>query len=372
MRTPTSNHISRTTLLLVPLLAASAVLGSLVNIRKDLPVKNFLEARERLQGIAYHTPLQFMAGLSEKYDCNIFVKREDLQVVRSYKIRGAYNKMSTTSLKLLNNGVVAASAGNHAQGVAFSCNRLKVSCKIFMPETTPQQKIKKVNGFGKSWVEIILVGINFDEAYAAAQAYTKKHGSTFVHPFNDLKVITGQGTVALEILEDIEFPVDYLFGGIGGGGFLSGVSSVFKQLSPDTKIIGVEPAGAASMYESLKQGKIIQLPSIDPFVDGCAVGRPGEYTYDILRQNVEEVLVIPEGKVCTSILELYNNEGIVTEPSGALTLAALDFYKDKIKGKTIVAVISGGNNDINRTDDIKKRSAEYEGRKKKEGEGASQ
>lgn len=166
--------------------------------------------------------------------------------------------------------------------------------------------------------------------------------------------------MALEILEDIDLPIDYIFGPIGGGGFLSGVSSLFRQLSPETKIIGVEPTGAASMYLSLQKGKVSQLDYLDPFVDGAAVGKPGEIPFDILRQCIEEIIVVPEGKVCTTILELYNNEGIVTEPAGALPIAALDFYKDKIKGKTIVIVISGGNNDINRTDEIKRRSEEYE------------
>lgn len=331
-----------------------------IDIPSVLPVKKFLESRERLQGIAYQTPLQYMAGLSEKYDCNIFVKREDLQVVRSYKIRGAFNKMSTTPREELNKGVVAVSAGNHAQGVAFSCKRLRVKCKIFMPEPTPLQKFNKVKKFGGDWVEIILTGKDFDGAFSAGDAYTKKTGSTFVHPFNDLGVILGQGTVGLEILQDIDQPIDFLFGPIGGGGFLSGVSALFSQLTPETKIIGVEPAGAASMYNSLKLGRITQFQNMDPFVDGCAVGLPGSLTFDILGQTVEEILVVPEGKVCTAILELYNNEGIVTEPAGALQIAALDYYKDKIKGKTVVAVISGGNNDINRTDEIKRRSQQYE------------
>lgn len=337
-----------------------------IDISKVLPVKRFLETRERLQGIAYHTPLQFMASLSEKYDANIFVKREDLQVVRSYKIRGAFNKMSSTPREELDKGVVAVSAGNHAQGVAYSCNRLKVKCKIFMPKPTPMQKIKKVEKFGRNWVEIILEGKDFDEAFSAGDAYTKKTGSTFVHPFDDLDVIVGQGTVGLEILQDIDQPIDFVFGPIGGGGFLSGLSSLFKQLTPETKIIGVEPEGAASMYTSLKLGKRTQFENMDPFVDGCAVGFPGKYTFDILSQTLEEIIVVPEGKVCTAILELYNNEGIVTEPAGALQIAAFDYYKDKIKGKTVVAVISGGNNDINRTDEIKRRSAQYEASHTKE------
>jgi threonine dehydratase len=318
-------HSMRNVLVAVAILSCCALS---VDIEKELPVKGFYEARQRLQGIAYHTPLQYMSGLSEKYDCNVFVKREDLQVVRSYKIRGAYNKMSTTPKDLLDKGVVCASAGNHAQGVAFSCSRLKVHCKIFMPAPTPAQKINKVKGFGREFVEIILIGKDFDEAFAAADSYSTKNKSTFVHPFNDLKVITGQGTTGLEIIEDIDLPIDFIFGAIGGGGFLSGVSSLFRQLSPETKIIGVEPAGAASMFTSFQKGKISQFQNMDPFVDGAAVGLPGTLTFDILRQTVHEILVIPEGKVCTTILELYNEEGIVTEPAGALTIASLDFYKE--------------------------------------------
>lgn len=234
----------------------------------------------------------------------------------------------------------------------------------------PDAKNQKVKKFGGDWVEIILTGKDFDGAFTAGDTYTKKTGSTFVHPFNDIDVIIGQGTVGLEILQDIDQPIDYIFGGIGGGGFMSGVSALFKQLTPETKIIGVEPAGAASMYNSLKLGKITQFENMDPFVDGCAVGLPGTITFDILGQTIEEIIVVPEGKVCTSILEMYNNEGIVTEPAGALPIAALDYYKDKIKGKTVVAVISGGNNDINRTDEIKRRSSEYEAQQRKLNEAA--
>lgn len=344
-----------------------SVVHSKFSLKAMFPLKEFLKARQRLQGIAYHTPLQYMQGLSEKYDCNIYVKREDLQIVRSYKIRGAYNKMSTTSKELLDKGVVAASAGNHAQGVALSCQKLGVHCKIFMPVTTPQQKISKVRNFGKSWVDIILIGENFDQAFKAAEDYLKESGSTFVHTFNDVKVITGQGTTALEILDDIDLPIDYIFGAIGGGGFLSGVSAVMKQYSPETKIVGVEPSGAASMYASFKANKIVALETMDPFVDGAAIGKPGENTFKVLKESLEEILVVPEGKVCTTILELYNDEGIVAEPAGALSIAALDYYREKIRGKTVVVVISGGNNDINRAEEIKRRSKEYEALRIQEG-----
>ncbi len=346
--------------LLLSILSILDPINTKVSIRDTFPLKEFHKARQRLQGIAYHTPLQYSQSLSEKFDCNVFVKREDLQIVRSYKIRGAYNKMSTTSRELLDKGVVAASAGNHAQGVAFSCNRLKVHCKIFMPSQTPLQKVNKVRNFGKEWVEIILSGINFDEAFKFADEYTQKTGSTFVHPFDDIKVITGQGTAALEILEDADLPIDYVFAAIGGGGFLSGVSAVFSQYSPETKLIGVEPTGAASMKASFDAGKRVKLEKMDAFVDGAAVGYPGALTFDILTQILTEILVIPEGKVCTTILELYNDEGIIAEPAGALSIAALDGYRENIRGKTIVVVISGGNNDINRSEEIKRRSKEYE------------
>lgn len=275
--------------------------------------------------------------------------------------------MSTTSKELLDRGVVAASAGNHAQGVAFSCHRLKVSCKIFMPANTPLQKVNKVKNFGKDKVEIILVGNDFDECFSAAWSYKMKTSSTFVHPYDDVKIITGQGTAALEILEDADLPIDYLFAAIGGGGFLSGTSAVFHHLSPETTIVGVEPAGAASMHNAFEAKKVISTLITDAFVDGAAVGVPGQYTYGVLSQTLEEVLVIEEGKVCTTILELYNEEGIVAEPAGALSIAALDMYKERIKGKTVVVVISGGNNDISRSEEIKRRSKEYEEKRISEG-----
>jgi threonine dehydratase len=337
---------------------------ALVNQDVDLNLRLFYEARERLHGVSVHTPLQYSASLSTKYQANVFLKREDLQVVRSFKVRGAYNMMSSTPRSQLNKGVVTASAGNHAQGVALSCSKLKVHCKIFMPVTAPAQKLKKVKEFGKSYVEIVQVGRAFDQASDAAVKYQKKTGALFVPAFNNLKIIIGQGTAALEILEDSKAPIDFVFAGIGGGGFLSGISAVFRHLSRDTKMIGVEPLGAPSMYASLRAGKVTRVSDIDPFVDGCAVGTPGDLTLSVMEQNLDDLLVVPEGKVCTTMLELYNDEGIVAEPSGALTVASLDMYRDQIKGKTVVAVISGGNFDINRTDEVRRRSLEYEEKQK--------
>ncbi len=326
-------------------------------------LENIYKAKVRLKNVATHTPFMENLNFSEKYECSIFFKREDLQVVRSYKIRGAYNKMSTMQPAELKNGVVCASAGNHAQGVAYACRILKVQGMIYMPTTTPKQKINKVKFFGKEFVEVVLVGDTFDAAYTESIEFSKKNKKTYIHPFDDERVIEGQGTVGLEIMEDCQVPIDYIFVAIGGGGLVSGLGSCFKQISPNTKIIGVEPLGAPAMHVSLKEGKIVRLDKIDSFVDGAAVKKVGEKNFDIARAVIDDMLLVPEGKVCSTILQLYNEEAIVAEPAGALTIAALDFYKEKIKGKNVVCVISGGNNDITRTEEIKERSLLYEGLK---------
>ncbi|MVM40447.1 threonine ammonia-lyase IlvA [Spirosoma sp. HMF3257] len=324
---------------------------------------NIYLAAERLQGVAAHTPLQENINLSDRYGANIFLKREDLQVVRSYKIRGAYNKMASLPAEALAKGVVCASAGNHAQGLAYACRKMAVNGIIFMPVTTPNQKVKQVRMFGKEFVNVQLIGDTYDDAFKAAMDYVNSHDSTFVHPFDDVLVMEGQGTVGLEILRDATGKIDYLLMAIGGGGLASGVSTVFKQLSPKTKLIGVEPLGSPSMKVSIDEGRVIALDKIDKFVDGAAVKRPGDMTFEICRQNLDRVLLVPEGKVCTTILKLYDEDAIVAEPAGALTIAALDMVKDEIKGKNVVCLVSGGNNDITRTEEIKERSLLYEGLK---------
>ncbi len=326
-----------------------------------ISVENIYKAKVRLRNVATRTPLMPNINLSERYQCNILLKREDLQVVRSYKIRGAYNTMSTLTKAELQNGVICASAGNHAQGVAYACQKMKINGKIYMPTTTPQQKVNNVKHFGKEFVEIVLIGDTYDAAYTEALRDATENKKTFVPAFDDERVMEGQGTVGLEIMEDSDEPIDYLFLAIGGGGLASGLGSYFKQMSPKTKIIGVEPLGAPAMYESLKQGKVITLDTIDPFVDGAAVRRVGDKTFAVCQKVLDDVLLVPEGKVCSTILQLYNEEAIVAEPAGALAIAALDLYKDKIKGKNVVCVISGGNNDITRTEEIKERSLLYEG-----------
>lgn len=320
-------------------------------------------AAQRLSGVVRHTPLHHNANLSERYGANVFIKREDLQTVRSYKIRGAFNCMALLGTEALGRGVVCASAGNHAQGVAYACQRMGVKGTIFMPSTTPNQKIRQVKLFGKDWIKIELVGDTYDDSYAAARRFEHHSGATFVHPFDDPAVMAGQGTVGLEILQDTPEPIDYLLFAIGGGGLAAGMATVFRQLSPQTRLIGIEPEGAAAMRASLDADEPVTLEHIDKFVDGAAVRRPGDLTFQLCRRLLDDVLPVPEGKVCSTILQLYNEEAIVAEPAGALSVAALDFLQDDLRGKNVVVLISGGNNDITRTEEIKERSLLYEGLK---------
>lgn len=316
-----------------------------------------------LEEILEPTPLKKNNHLSTRYDAEVFLKREDLQMVRSYKIRGAYNKIRSLSPDILKYGIVCASAGNHAQGVAFSCNKLQIMGSIYMPTTTPKQKIDSVRMFGKSYVDIVLVGDTFDAANKAAIEYAEKSGKTFIPPFDDPKIIEGQGTIGYEITRQMSEPLDYIFVPIGGGGLASGVGSYMKQVSPQTKIIGVEPAGAACMKTAIEQGHVVELESIDKFVDGAAVKKAGALTYEICRQVLDDIITVPEGAVCTSIIDMYNKNAIVVEPAGALSIAALRFYADKIKGKRVGCIVSGSNNDIIRMEEIREKSLIYEGLK---------
>lgn len=326
-------------------------------------IEDIVRANIKLKSFIDHTPLMLNHNLSNKFKANVWLKREDLQIVRSYKIRGAYNKISSLSEEERERGVVCASAGNHAQGVAFSCNAMKIKGKIFMPVTTPGQKIKQVKMFGKEYTEIVLVGDTFDEAFNEAVKDCKENNMVFVPPFNDEKVIEGQGTVALEILEQTDAKIDYIFVPIGGGGLASGVGAYIKRLSPDTKVIGVEPSGAPTMKTAVEQDHIVTLQHINKFVDGAAVQTAGQLTFEICKQVIDDFVLVPEGKVCTEILRLYNEDAVVAEPAGALSLSALDFYKDKIEGKNVVCIVSGGNNDLTRIEETKERSLLYEGYK---------
>ncbi|GGH81474.1 threonine dehydratase [Pullulanibacillus pueri] len=326
-------------------------------------VKDIMIAHQVLKDTIVKTPLQKDPILSERYNCNVYLKREDLQVVRSFKLRGAYNLMQSLTKAELEKGVVCASAGNHAQGVAYSCKALGVKGKIFMPTTTPRQKVNRVTFFGEPFVEIILTGDTFDDSYEQAKTYCDEYDMSFIHPFDDIRTITGQGTIGIEILDSMEEPISHVFMSIGGGGLISGVGAYMKAISPDTQIVGVEPAGAASMKASLEQNKVVKLEHVDKFVDGASVQQVGHLTFEIVKSIVDDIVIVPEGKVCTTLLDLYTENAIVAEPAGALPVAALDFYKDQIKGKNIVCLISGGNNDIDRMQDFKERSLIYEGYK---------
>jgi threonine dehydratase len=323
---------------------------------------DFAGAYARLQDVVKKTPLTYNHNLSRKYACDVYLKREDLQIVRSYKLRGAYNMMSLLPPNQLVKGVVCASAGNHAQGFAYSCKKLNVKGVVFMPIITPNQKVSQTKMFGEGFVEVKLIGDTFDDCAVAAKKYTEEHGLTFIPPFDNISIIEGQSTVGIEILEEQQ-DIDFIFLPVGGGGLSAGVGAYFKTEAPQTNIIGVEPEGAPSMLTAIKAGHPVQLDHIDSFVDGAAVKRVGDATFDICKRVIDDMHLVPEGKICSTILKLYNEEAIVVEPAGALAVAALDDYADQIKGKKIVCIVSGGNNDIGRMQEIKERSLQYEGLK---------
>ncbi len=330
---------------------------------KYLSLLEIETAYQRIKEVVKPTPFVINQNLSEKYDCKLWLKREDLQVVRSYKIRGAFNKINSLTEEEKSRGVVCASAGNHAQGVAYACRYLGIKGNIYMPSTTPNQKIRQVAMFGKENVEVVIKGDTYDDSYKSAMDYCNKHQKTFIHPFDDKDVMAGQGTIGIELLRESKDPIDYIFIPVGGGGLICGVGSYFKQISPKTKIIGVEPQGAPAMVESLKKNEVVELTTIEKFVDGAAVQKIGQKCFEISKNVIDDMILVPEGRVCTTILKLYNEEAIVVEPAGALSISALDFYQEKIKGKNVVCIVSGGNNDITRTEEIKERSLMYEGLK---------
>ncbi|WP_420838707.1 threonine ammonia-lyase IlvA [Convivina intestini] len=323
-----------------------------------------LTAYNVLKDVVDHTPLQYSAYLSQRYDCQVYLKREDLQPVRSFKIRGAYYAISKVPASQRAQGVVCASAGNHAQGVAWTSAKLNIPAVIFMPTITPKQKVDQVKFFGGSNVTIKLVGDSFDDAQAAANDYCQSHSMTFIAPFDNLDTMAGQGSLAVEVINDAvqkELHLDYLFAAVGGGGLLSGISTHFKKSSPQTKIVGVEPAGAASMAAAFAKGQPTNLTQLDKFVDGAAVKKVGALTYATCQANVDRLMQVPEGQVCQTILDLYSKMALVAEPAGALSVAALEQYQDQIHGKTVLCVISGGNNDFNRLPEIEEKALIYAG-----------
>jgi threonine dehydratase len=319
-------------------------------------IQSIQEAKGIVRDVALETPLQLNERLSEQYGAKVYFKREDLQPIRSFKLRGAYHKIYNLSAEERKRGIVCASAGNHAQGVALACNKLGMKGTIFMPVPTPKQKLGQVRMFGGSNVEIRLTGDTFDDAYTAAQSFKDETNSMFVHPFEDKDVVIGQATLALELIEQAEEPIDYILVPIGGGGLISGVLHVFKTLSPQTKVIGIEPEGAPAMQQSMVNGKNTELNDIDPFVDGAAVRKVGDDAFALCTTFLDKLVLVSEGKICQSILKLYNKEAIVVEPAGAMSTASLKMISEEIKGKNVVCLICGGNNDITRMAEIKERA----------------
>lgn len=322
-----------------------------------------VRAANRLKNVIVRTPLERNVGLSEDFGAKVLLKREDLQSVRSYKIRGAYNKIRSYSDEQLQAGVSCASAGNHAQGVADSCRKLGIRGMIYMPLTTPSQKIERVQALGGSLVEIVLIGDVYDDCEREALDRSAEDGTVFVHPFDDPEVIEGQGTVGMEMLEDAGGDIDIIFLPVGGGGLAAGVGSWVKAVSPGTQVIGVEPAGAPSMSASFAAGHTVTLETVDTFADGAAVRRVGTRTFEVCREVLDHIVTVPEGRLCSTILRLYNDDGIIVEPAGALAISALEDFRDEIRGKTVACVVSGGNNDIRRTEEIRERSQIHEGLK---------
>jgi threonine dehydratase len=317
-------------------------------------------ARERLQQVTRRTPLERSDRLTALAGIPVLLKREDLQVCRSYKVRGAFNLISSLTPEQQALGVVCASAGNHGQGVAYSCNRLSIRGTVVIPANTPRQKRQRIAALGGDAIEVVVAGSSYDEASLAALEASTDSGAVYVHPFDDPRTIAGQGTVAVELDEQLEH-LDTLVVPVGGGGLLAGVATWMRAHRPEVHLIGVEPQGAAAMVAALANGAPVDLPSVDTFVDGAAVGRAGELTYPIIRELVDEVVTVPEGAVCTEMLELYQTEGIIAEPAGALASAALRQGLPHRPEGPVVCLVSGGNNDVSRYGEVVERSLLHEG-----------
>ncbi|MEU5261288.1 threonine ammonia-lyase IlvA [Amycolatopsis sp. NPDC021455] len=321
------------------------------------------KAAERLAGVVTRTPLEPSARLSARVDAQVWVKREDLQTVRSYKIRGAYNFIVQLDEPTRELGVVCASAGNHAQGVAYACRRLGANGRVYVPGTTPRQKRERIATLGGAHIEVIVVGETYEDAFAAANEDAQRTGATLVPAFDDVRTVAGQGTVALEVVEQLGFVPDVVVVPVGGGGLLAGVGSWLRERHPGVRIVGVEPAGAACLAAALAAGHPVRLPELDSFVDGAAVREAGAVTYPLIRESGAELTAVAEGAVCTEMLAMYQSDGIIAEPAGALAAAALGTVVDVAPGQTVVCLISGGNNDVSRYSEILERSLMHEGLK---------
>src|SRR5215467_13160239 len=320
-------------------------------------------AADSLRNLVQRTPLMRSERLSAELGGSVWLKREDLQIGRSYKVRGAHNLIASLSPEERKRGVVCASAGNHAQGVALSCSALGIRGRIFVPSGTPRQKRERILATGGRWVELVVAGATYDEAGAAALAAGEATGAVLAHPFDDPRTIAGQGTVAIDLHEQCPEPFGTVVVPVGGGGLIAGMALWLRERRPGVRIVGAEPEGAASMRAALAAGRPVALPTVDTFVDGAAVGRVGTLTHRLVRDLVDEVVAVPEAAVCTEMLDLYQVDGVIAEPAGALASAAARQLPRLNSGEGVVCIVSGGNNDVSRYADILERSLVHEGLK---------
>lgn len=314
-----------------------------------------------LAKVATKTPLQKSERLSEEVGRPVYLKREDLQICRSFKVRGAYVRMAAMDEDERAAGVVCASAGNHAQGVAYACAHLGIQGTIFLPASTPRQKRKRIATIGGKWVEPVIVAGDFDEANRVAAAAAKDGGKVYVHPYDDPYTIAGQGSIAVDLDSQLPEDTDMILIPVGGGGLIAGMATLLKAHRPGIRIVGVESQGAASMKAALEAGNPVSLDRVDSFVDGTAVGKAGDLTYQVVRDLVDDIVVVPEGAVCTEMLDLYHSEGVIAEPAGALASAAARNFLPQIPNGSVVCLVSGGNNDLSRYAEVTERSGRYEG-----------
>lgn len=333
----------------------------------SLPINaaNVEQAAKILENVVINTPLQRSARLTQEVGQPVYLKREDLQRCRSFKVRGAYTLMSCLGAAERQAGVVAASAGNHAQGVAYSCASLQIKGQIFLPSTTPRQKRHRIATIGGDWVEQTIVDGNFDQANTLAQQAAADTGRIYVNPYDDPQVMAGQGTIGSELFAQVAAAdmdhVDTLLVPVGGGGLIAGILTWVKANHPNVRVVGVESEGAACVKAAFKAGRPVSLSEVDSFVDGTAVGRVGGQTWQVIEALVDDMVTVPEGAVCTEMLELYHNEGIIAEPAGALASAAAKNYLPQIPNGPVVCLISGGNNDLSRYAEVLERSGQHEG-----------
>jgi threonine dehydratase len=321
-------------------------------------------AAKRIAGVVTPTPLQFSDRLSATTGASVYLKREDLQVVRSYKLRGAYNVLVQLSDDELAAGVVCSSAGNHAQGFAFACRTLGVHGRVYVPAKTPKQKRDRIRYHGGEFIELIVGGSTYDLAAEAALADVERTGATLVPPYDDLRTIAGQGTIAVELLDQLSAEPDLVVVPVGGGGCIAGITTYLAERTNNTAVLGIEPAGAAAMMAALAAGEPVTLDHVDQFVDGAAVRRAGKLTYAALAAagDMVSITTVDEGAVCTAMLDLYQHEGIIAEPAGALSVAGL-LEADVEPGSTVVCLVSGGNNDVSRYGEVLERSLVHLGLK---------